>query len=65
MDDKQLEDTVDAMRTAALARKEHPLEEVSRFLLEKATAGQLKRIYGCHNPTQAAGRATYGDAFHL
>lgn len=63
--DEQLVAHINELRKYSFAAKEHPLDRVIVELRNSSTAAQRKRIWGCTDVKQAAGRATHGDAFRF
>ena len=63
--DEQILDYIKRIREAEMEHKRHPLEVIAKFLGQQSNSPQLKRLYGCRDPHQAAGRATHGDAFRF
>ena len=63
--DEQILDYVERIRSSRMEIKVHPLEDVKEFLRKQSTKGQIKRLYGCTDAGQAAGRACHGDAFRF
>lgn len=64
--DDVLLDMVNRIRKAHIEDlNKHPLDSVHAFLRNNSTRPQMKRIWGCMDPEQAAGRATHGDAFRM
>lgn len=63
--DQTILEYVERIRKSRLGSKVHPLDDVTTFLRQQSNKAQLKRLYGCTDAKQAAGRATHGDAFRM
>lgn len=63
--DQTILDMVQSLRKSQTDIGIHPLDSVTMLLRNQSNRAQLKRLYGCTDPAQAAGRACHGDAFRM